>query len=104
LEEAEGRRGERPPQQQENTFSIAEGSIIFNPDAYSYSNLRQRKHYSTAGGITRKIPSVEDKFRDRQKSDAERIMDAESDKMVNESYGSIKITSRVESGTVPGHT
>jgi hypothetical protein len=84
-------------QQQESTFSIADGSMIYNPDDYSSNGLRQRKHYVTPGGITRKMPSVEDKVRHNQKSDAEKIMDYESDKMVNDSHsGAIKITSRVD--------
>jgi hypothetical protein len=85
-------------QQQESTFTVADGSIIYNPDDYSSHGLRQRKHYSTPGGITRKMPSVEQKVRHNSKSDAERMMDAESDKLVNDGYGggAIKITSRVD--------
>jgi hypothetical protein len=86
----------RAKQQQESTFSIADGSIIYNQDAYSDNNLRQQKHYTSPGGITRKMPSVEDKFRHTEKSDAEKIMDYESDKLVADSYGSIKITGRVD--------
>lgn len=85
-------------QQQESSYTVADGSLIYNPDDYSSYGLRQRKHFVTPGGITRKIPSVEEKFRDSQRSDAERIMDYESDRLVNDRHGggAIKITSRVD--------
>jgi hypothetical protein len=83
----------RAKQQQESTFSIADGSVIYNPDDYSSRGLRQHKHYTSPGGITRKVPSVEDKIHDSQKSDAERIMDKES-ALLTKDGGGIRITSR----------
>jgi hypothetical protein len=82
----------RAKQQQESTFSIADGSVIYNSDDYSSGSLRQHKHYMSPGGITRKVPSVEDKIHDSQKSDAEHIMDKESALLTKD--GNIRITSR----------
>jgi hypothetical protein len=82
-------------QQQQTTFSVADGSVIYDDVSYSYSNLKSGRHYVSPGGRTISMKdSINEKLENRHKSETERLLDKES-ALLTKDPGTI-ITSRVD--------
>jgi hypothetical protein len=74
--------------QREVTYTIADGSPIYNPDAYSQSNIRHGKTFAVSGSGSRTISmkdAITDKlrFKDGRKREMDAIFRAQDEQLTS---------------------